>query len=302
QPVSPTTSPSHSLQATLTSSSNPISITTHLPSKPHIMKFTSVILTLSAVVAMVQAAPIVPVDGLTGALPLPGSQESLSKRDIIGVDTEVRKRDIDLEIDTDVNISKRDINANVDATVDENVNVDLRKRGLAESTLTDIGVIQNTIGNVVANVAVSLEATVQAEVTVYFEKHFAIPNIVSVDASVAATIRAVIDVAIANIYPGLNGKINDLVDNAAASTNTVDVKSLVPGVSSLITDIVTQVVVAVDVLVLSEVAATVKVLGKIDVPVKVAAGVKVGLDIKAVVGKVLSLPAVEKDLTKNLVQ
>jgi len=66
------------------------------------MKFTSVILTLSAVVAMVQAAPIIPVvDSLTGGL-----QENL-------------KRDLDVDALVNVDLRKRDID------VDALVNVDL---------------------------------------------------------------------------------------------------------------------------------------------------------------------------------
>ncbi|KAF9361385.1 hypothetical protein BGX34_007151, partial [Mortierella sp. NVP85] len=130
------------------------------------MKFTSVILALSAVVAMVQAAPIpdlpVIVAGDTRpGLPVehPNAGIPLAKRVSLG-----------LNVDND----------DPSAT---NTGI-ITKRALTESIPADISIIQNTIHIAADQVQINLESLVTAEVNAHIQAHLHVANIVSVDAEV----------------------------------------------------------------------------------------------------------------------
>jgi len=128
------------------------------------MKFTSVILALSAVVAMVQAAPVpdlpvIPFGDVTRpGLPVERPNASvLAKRISFGL------------VDIDPSATNTGI---------------VMKRDLTKAIPADISTIQNTIHSVADQVQIDLEALVTVEVNAYIQAHLHVANIVSIDAEV----------------------------------------------------------------------------------------------------------------------
>ncbi|KAK3825842.1 MAG: hypothetical protein J3Q66DRAFT_436837 [Benniella sp.] len=249
------------------------------------MKFTSVILALSAVVAMVQAAPVpdLPVipfgDDTRPGLPVehPNVSVPLAKRIVLG------------------------LVAHIDDPSATNTGI-VTKRALSDDILADISTIQNTIHTVADQVQIDLENLVTVEVNAYIQAHLHVANIVSIDAEVLVAIRAVIHAAIGDIYPGLDATIDGLVNKAVTAADKVNVNELVPEVISLIHALITKVVATVDVEVLAKVYAEVKVLDIVEIPVNVDVDAKLGLNVEAVVGQLLANLAIVDNLAKDLIQ
>ncbi|KAK3825849.1 MAG: hypothetical protein J3Q66DRAFT_436844 [Benniella sp.] len=270
------------------------------------MKFTSVILALSAVVAMVQAAPLpqLPVAlpnlaggasplGAVGSLPVVGGVSG-GIAPLGGVVASVRETVDDSVAPTVENL----VGGEIDVPALNKVN----KRDLTKAIPADTSTIQNTIHTVADQVQIDLENLVTVEVNAYIQARLHIANIASIDAEVPVAIRAVIRAAIGDIYPGLEATIDGLVNKAVTAADKVNVNELVPKVISLIHDLITKVVVTVDVEVLAKVYAEVKVLDIVEIPVNVDVDAKLGLNVEVVVGQLLANLPVADNLVKNLVQ
>ncbi|KAK3825843.1 MAG: hypothetical protein J3Q66DRAFT_384953 [Benniella sp.] len=259
------------------------------------MKFTSVILALSAVVAMVQAAPLPdvplgPVGGVdvNGVLPpqvsglpcIPAGLPSVPGAPALPTCAPV----------------------DGDSTLSNLPGTGIAKRDLTKAIPADISTIRNTIHSVADQVQIDLESLVTVEVNAYIQAHLHVANIVSIDAEVLVAIRAVIRAAIGDIYPNLDATIDGLVNKAVTAADKVNVNELVPEVVSLIHSLITKVVATVDVEVLAKVYAEVKVLDIVEIPVNVDVDAKLGLNVEVVVGQLLANLAVVDNLAKDLVQ
>jgi hypothetical protein len=124
------------------------------------MKFTSVILALSAVVAMVQAAPLPEVPlGPAGGVDfcIPAGLPIVPGIPLCGADG--------------------------DSTL-SNLPGDIVKRDLTKAIPADISTIQNTIHHVADQVQFDLETLVTVEVNAYIQANLNVANIVSIDAEV----------------------------------------------------------------------------------------------------------------------
>jgi len=137
------------------------------------MKFTSVILALSAVVAMVQAAPLPevplgPVGGVDvgGVLPPQASGFPCIPAGLPSVP------------------GIPPCAAEGDSTLSNLPDTDIVKRDLTKAIPADISIIQNTIHSVADQVQIDLEALVTVEVNAYIQAHLHVANIVSIDAEV----------------------------------------------------------------------------------------------------------------------
>jgi hypothetical protein len=169
------------------------------------MKFTSVVLALSAVVAMVQAAPIAPVvDGLSGNLSKRGVNGDVGgevggNRIIIPVqapvdvsllpETTLRKRDVAGSLDADVDV---DVDANTQGLVEINrsAQVHVNRRDLAQSVPTDISTIQNAIDGLVAPIQVTLATLVQVAVDTHIQLALGVTGIVEANADIQGTVMS----------------------------------------------------------------------------------------------------------------
>ncbi|KAK3825852.1 MAG: hypothetical protein J3Q66DRAFT_110486 [Benniella sp.] len=243
------------------------------------MKFTSVLLALSAVVAMVQAVP-------------------LSKRDVEG----------DVGFNGLVYIGRDPINIDlrkrfVDSILERVPISGISKRDLAQSIPTDISTIQNAIDGLVAPIQVTLATLVQVAVDAHIQLALGVAGIVEANADIQAAIKAVIGVAVTANLSGLEDTIKSLVNNAVTTAETVDVNALAAQAADLIHDRVAEVVVQVNVLVLAEIYAHIKALGLVDIPVSVNLAAELGLDVEVVVGQLIGdLSVIKQNLLDNFVQ
>ncbi|KAK3825850.1 MAG: hypothetical protein J3Q66DRAFT_396773 [Benniella sp.] len=261
------------------------------------MKFTSVILALSAVVAMVQAAPLPDVPLGPGGVDVDGVlPPQVSGLPCIPVGLPIPPPAVPGVP------ALPPCAADGDSTLSNLPGTGIVKRDLTKAIPADISTIQNTIHTVADQVQIDLENLVTVEVNAYIQAHLHVANIVSIDAEVLVAIRAVIRAAIGDIYPGLDATIDGLVNKAVTAADKVNVNELVPEVISLIHDLITKVVVAVDVEVLAKVYAEVKVLDIVEIPVAVDVHAKLGLNVEAVVGQLLANLPVADNLVKDLVQ
>jgi len=129
------------------------------------MKFTSVILALSAVVAMVHAAPLPDLPDTTKTVGGIGGGVG----DVLPAGT-LRKRFVD------------DVPPGVDLPVGPK-SVSLAKRDLNKAIPTDFSIIQNTFQTVANDAGINLENALYAQVTTVLQEkfHLEITDIVNID-------------------------------------------------------------------------------------------------------------------------
>jgi hypothetical protein len=160
------------------------------------MKFTSVILALSAVVAMVQAAPLVD----------PNDSKRAVEGDVdidvgwfhfpsIPFSADLRKRGTEedaqggaggtfhppITVPIGVNLRKRFLD-------DIPPISGISKRDLAQSTLADVSTIQNAIDGLVAPIQVTLATLVQVAVDTHIQLALGIAGIVEANADIQGTV------------------------------------------------------------------------------------------------------------------
>ncbi|KAF9921504.1 hypothetical protein BGZ65_010297 [Modicella reniformis] len=242
------------------------------------MKFASVILALSAVAVMVQAA-------------IPSTVPETS--DV--VDGVARGRNIHVPIAKKRALSEGTSNVMpyvpadpVAVAEDQQAKVQVSKRAVTADVAADVQAILDFIAKVVADISVKLNVDVYALVLAHIRANLDVAGLVAIDADVQAAvdvaIKAIIDL---DVKLDLEIALQALVA-ANINDNEIDIDVVVAGVHALIEARVNQVVATIDVQILAEVYADIKVADAIEIPVNVYADVSVGIDIKAEVNKVLA--------------
>ncbi|KAK3825851.1 MAG: hypothetical protein J3Q66DRAFT_328736 [Benniella sp.] len=245
------------------------------------MKFTSVLLALSAVVAMVQAVP-------------------LSKRDVEGdVQGDAGYNGLVVIGHVPIDLRKRF----VDSILERVPISGISKRDLVQSIPTDVSAIQNLINGLVDPVQVTLATLVQIAVDAHFHLNLGIANVVEAHVEIQAAIQTAIGVAVTENLTGLDDTIKSLVNNAVTTAWTVDIDALATQAIDLIHDRVAEVVVQVNASILADIYAKIMALGLVQITVAVDLDAKLGLDVDMVVGRLLGdLPTIKQRLVENLVQ
>ncbi|KAF8929624.1 hypothetical protein EDD21DRAFT_406305 [Dissophora ornata] len=237
------------------------------------MKVTSVILALSAIVAMAQAT-----GGLRDVTKSAEAVTSLlNVADLSGTSV---KRGLDGTVGTSAVKAKRNIlgsnrgvgGVSAPGNVVDELTKGLTGRALSKRATVDVKVILDVVADIVAGIHVQLDAIVQAEVVAKIRK-LNVAGLVGVDANVRVEALAYINVLIGrNINQSFRKAIADRVSAHVRGNVNVNVDVIVADVRKMIAARVRAIVVGVDATVMARVCARVKVLNAVTLPVNVYLG------------------------------
>ncbi|KAF9349727.1 hypothetical protein BGX34_001633 [Mortierella sp. NVP85] len=274
------------------------------------MRFTSVLLALSAVVAMVLAAPLIDPNDSKRAV------EGDVEIDVgwfhfpsIPFSVDLRKRGTEEEAQGDagdtfhppitvpigINLRKRFLD-NIPPISG------ISKRDLAQSIPADISTIQSAINGLVSPVKSTLATIVQVAVDRHIQLALGIAGVVEANAEIKVAIIDMVDTTVTESLAVFEDTIKNLV-NSAVTAETVDVNALAAQATDQIHDRVAEVVAQINVLVLAEVYTLIEGLDLVDIPVTVNRAAELGLDIEVTIGQLIGdLSYVKQYFIDHLVQ